>query len=461
MTHIELFTPQNLQLLRDYVQESNATNSNNDKLEVLRKNSNNDFLKKVLFYTYNPFYQYRISVSNLQKRQDLVASFNKFGDDFFALLDELRLDRITGHDAIMAVNAFVRDHVEYQTELYYIIDHNLQTRVTATSVNKIIDKLIPEFNVALCEDYDKQKKKPIFNPIVNKDVWYQSRKLDGCRAIASVDEEGNVTFYSRAGKEFKVLQKVIDEIKKLGFKNIILDGEICLIKEDGSDDFSGIMKEISRKDHVIQNPRYRVFDILTHQEFADQTSDTILSERLQRLDQYDLSNSEIVKKLEQTKIVSQAQFENIREHAAEEGWEGIIIRKDTFYEGKRSKNMLKVKQFQDAEYVVVDVEISNMRVTIANGVGGLIEVNENLLSAIKIVHKGNIVSVGSGFTIDERRKYKENPSLIIGKTVTVKYFEETLNKEGNYSLRFPIVKFAYENGREDTINDGKEFFEKE
>jgi DNA ligase 1 len=37
----------------------------------------------------------------------------------------------------------------------------------------------------------------------------------------------------------------------------------------------------------------------------------------------------------------------------QEGWEGIMLRKDIGYEGKRSKNLLKVKKFYDAEYEVV------------------------------------------------------------------------------------------------------------
>ena len=35
-----------------------------------------------------------------------------------------------------------------------------------------------------------------------------------------------------------------------------------------------------------------------------------------------------------------------------------------------------------------------------------------------------------------------------GKIVTVQYFEETLNEEGNYSLRFPVVKHIYSGSRD-------------
>jgi len=37
---------------------------------------------------------------------------------------------------------------------------------------------------------------------------------------------------------------------------------------------------------------------------------------------------------------------------------------------------------------------------------------------------------------------------IVGKTITVQYFEETANDKGGISLRFPTVKHIYENERD-------------
>ena len=36
---------------------------------------------------------------------------------------------------------------------------------------------------------------------------------------------------------------------------------------------------------------------------------------------------------------------------------------------------------------------------------------------------------------------------ILNKVITVKYFEETQNQSGNYSLRFPTVKVIHGNKR--------------
>ena len=41
-----------------------------------------------------------------------------------------------------------------------------------------------------------------------------------------------------------------------------------------------------------------------------------------------------------------------------------------------------------------------------------------------------------------------NPKDIVGKEITVQYFEESQDKTGKYSLRFPVCKTVYENGRQ-------------
>ena len=130
------------------------------------------------------------------------------------------------------------------------------------------------------------------------------------------------------------------------------------------------------------------------------------------------------------------------EEAQRLGYEGIMLRKDVGYEGKRSKNLLKCKKFFDAEYVVKSLDFDNHRI-IRDGK----EVVVPMLSQAYITHKGYEVAVGSGWNQEQRIKYEANPELLIGKTITVQYFEETKNQEGGISLRFPTVKHVYENGR--------------
>ena len=119
-----------------------------------------------------------------------------------------------------------------------------------------------------------------------------------------------------------------------------------------------------------------------------------------------------------------------------------MLRKDEPYKSGRTKDLLKVKTFYDAEYIVEDVVLG----TATYNKGGA--KTYNVCSAIVINHKGNRVEVGSGLSFDQRIKWFNAPEKIIGKTVTVQYFEETTNKKNNLiSLRFPVLKYVYENGR--------------
>jgi DNA ligase-1 len=69
-----------------------------------------------------------------------------------------------------------------------------------------------------------------------------------------------------------------------------------------------------------------------------------------------------------------------------------------------------------------------------------------MLSQVWINHKGYIVKVGSGFSQDQRLQYMDGS--IVGKIITVQYFEETKNQDGGISLRFPTVKIIHGEKRE-------------
>jgi DNA ligase-1 len=115
-----------------------------------------------------------------------------------------------------------------------------------------------------------------------------------------------------------------------------------------------------------------------------------------------------------------------------------MLRADEPYKGKRSKDLLKVKKFFDDEYTVTAISIGPFRY-IKDGQ----ECEEEMLSNVTIQHKGYNVDVGSGFTIAERQHFYQNPNDIIGKTITVQYFEETNNQDGGISLRFPTLKIIH------------------
>ena len=422
-------------LLRTVVNELNSTNGINDKKEILSKYKDNEFIKKVLFYTYNPTFQYYVTPENLEKNYDDDLGILYTFQDLFEMLDILRKREVTGHKAINSVNDFCYRNEDYKDLIYKIIGKDLEIRMGDSLINKVIPDLIPTFDCALATDFDKV-------PVdFSKEQWISSRKLDGVRCLAIIDEFSKATLWSRQGNQFETLGKVVAEVENLGLKDMVLDGEICLTDADGNEDFQGIMKQIRKKDHTIDNPKYLAFDMISGAEFRSKTGSNKYLDRYAKL--LDLIKGyNHISVVSQDVIVNESHYADLMHEADANGWEGLILRKNVGYEGKRSKNMLKCKSFKDAEYKVIDLEFGPFRM-IENG----LEVTKEVLSNVVIEHKGNRVSVGSGFTISEREYFKANPNDILNKIITVKYFQETQNQTGSWSLRFPTVKVIHGNKR--------------
>ena len=427
----------NLNYLQSFIDEMNDSSSGNYKIETIKKHSNSKFLQMIFNYTYNPYKKYNVTSKNCKKNSDLLGHANTYGS-IFTILNDLANRVSTGHTSIANVNRFILENKQHETLIYNIIDRDLKMGASTSSINKVIPGCIPTFKVALANPYNVKRVD------FKSGDWYGSRKLDGVRCICR-KENDIVTFFSRSGKEFLTLGKLENEILKIP-GNFILDGEICMVDKDGNEDFQGIMKQIRKKDHQIEKPKFFVFDYLTLEQFDNQTGITPLTFRLEigkkKLQMVNI-NSDMLAFLPQEQLTTEEQFTEMAKEAEEAGFEGIMVRKNVGYEGKRSHNLLKVKKFHDAEYTVLDAINGNIRWT-ENGK----QIEKECLSSITIEHKGCKVNVGSGFSKEQREMYYESPQDIIGKTVTIQYFEESENQNGGFSLRFPVLKHVYTNGRD-------------
>ena len=419
--------------LFNFINEMRSTSSATDKIAIITRSST--FIHNVLEATYNPYKQYHVTSKTCKKNNDLIdkTTFDFMDGDIFKLLNSLTRREFTGHKAIGIINGFV----DYNGQIIYkIIDKDLDIRVGAKIINKAVPGLIPTFNVALAQNYEG---KCDWN-----DRWWVSRKLDGVRCLAITDEEGQCKLYSRMGKEFTTLDKVKDAIEATGIINSVFDGEICLVDDEGNEDFQGVMKQLRRKDHQIENPAFMIFDMLTKSEFEAEKSDRKLYPRLIVLKQWlrgRFIDESILRFTDQTLITDQDHFEYWNTIENKDNWEGLMLRKDVGYEGKRTKNLVKVKSFHDAEYEVLGWDVDQHEV-VRDGKS----VSMTMLSQVWIEHKGYIVKVGSGFTQEQRLEYMDGS--IVGKQITVQYFEETHNDKGGISLRFPTVKHIYETQRD-------------
>lgn len=423
-----------LMRLERFVLQMKSTSSLLDKKKIIDSISDDEFIKNVLFYTYNDNLKYYVTSKNC-KKQMMLCDENDIHDTIFDLLDDLNSRTYTGHDAIAMVNNFVSRHQHHGQLIFSILDRNLEIRASESVINKVIPGLIPTFEVALATKYE-----PRFCDFETEE-WLASRKLDGVRCIIRKEHE-SVKAYSRQGNELTTIQNVLDDVALIP-GNFVLDGEICLMDDKGNESFKGLMKQIKKKNHQIDNPKYVIFDYLTLEEFDTKEGTTVLEDRYINLQGCDLDSTNTLSLLEQHPIESHDHLNEIILAADDEGFEGVMVRKNAGYEGKRSKNLLKCKKFHDAEYKVVSCDFEQHRI-IKEGK----EVLVPMLAQAYITHKGHEVAIGSGWSQEQRIKYEANPQELIGKTITVQYFEETTNKKGETSLRFPTVKHVYEQGRD-------------
>jgi len=145
--------------LQSFVDLSNSSNSNNDKLAVIDRFKEDEDVMQILKWTYDPFKQFYVTSSNCKKRSDLVSKVTH--SHVLHLLEDLSDRVLTGHTAIGYVNAFVNEYSQYEDLIWSIIDRNLKTRSTTQMINKVVPDLIPTFSVALANAYDEKTAKKV------------------------------------------------------------------------------------------------------------------------------------------------------------------------------------------------------------------------------------------------------------------------------------------------------------
>lgn len=426
----------------------------NNKIDLLKANMS-PLLVQIWEDTYDKSKRYY--VKDLSKYQpelvEVVHTIDANYSIFHGILENVATRMVTGDRAKALILRTIYSFVpEDRKILFNIVDRNLRIGVTLDNFRKAagVDAVTKKFEVALASLLEDT------NINVLDGNWFASRKIDGCRLITIIDkreEPLDIKFYSRVGKEFTTLSELEPHIRTFA-KNLphgkwVLDGEVCIVDENGDEHFDQIVEQVRRKNYTVQNPSYLLFDMLSYDAFDGREVSMELSSRYDRLaeliEYYNKSSTgrNALVMLEQERIHSQADFDRWADMVREKGWEGFMLRKNGTYESGRLKSLLKVKKFHDAEYKVLGT------------VTGQVTYNEgghkqfDAVTALVIEHKGNRVEVGSGLSKSQRLEWYEHPENIIGKTITVKYFQESINKKtGQLSLRFPTLKHVYETDRD-------------
>lgn len=408
----------NIQEIKENFYLIKSEGSTKKKQELLRDMMSNRVFARVLYFAFNDYIVTGLSSKKINKKLDYKAK-NEFGNDITTLMWYL-LENNTGKDVDIAiVQAFIEDNLEHKDFIVDLVTKNIKVGITATTINKVKPNFIPEFGVQLANSYDMK--------YVDGKDFIITLKLDGSRMIA-IKENDEVKFFSRQGKEITELVEIEEEFKE--FPNGVYDGELLAIGEfeDSKSQFKETMKR-SRIKGEKMGLKFMIYDFISDiDDFKKGKDETKCIDRKNNV--RDIINvfgkSEFIQYLEPLYVGSD--IKRITMHSdlvIKQGQEGIMINLcESPYETKRVNHLLKVKEFHTLDLRVIDKKEGTNR-------------NKNKLGALVVDYKGFEVSVGSGYT-DTLREELWNDEDIVGSIIEISYFEETCDKDGNLSLRFPV-----------------------
>ena len=207
-------------------------------------------------------------------------------------------------------------------------------------------------SISEIDTYDK------FKPMLARDYtklpqssgWSQP-KLDGIRCIARKDG-----LFTRAGKEITTCDHIHNDLKPF-FETqpgMILDGE--LYNHQLKADFNKITSLVRKvkpseeeKEDCEALVEYHIYDIYDPSYKEWSFEDRIAYVHIM------IDDKLSTKPVESTQAKSQDQLDALYSAYTEAGYEGQMVRNNTPYENKRSKNLLKRKEFITEEFNVLQV----------------------------------------------------------------------------------------------------------
>lgn len=284
---------------------------------------------------------------------------------------------------------------------------------TRTREEQVASRMNSRINAKLDKGYvrsieEAQNNKPLnalgflkpmlANPIdkvknVEMDNAFVQYKYDGHRCLVTNDG-GKLVAYSRNGKEITTIPEILSGL--VIPEGVTIDGELYIHGVP----LQTISSYVKRRQEWTKSLKLQVYDVMLSETY---------DERYRFLHQE-------VKLGDKALLVPTWEFDpdTLRRELCEAinyGYEGLIVRADGFnYEdGKRSKGLLKVKQFHDDEFMVTAISED------ANG-GAILHC---------ITHAGKTFKTPAPGDRSEKSRVLRNSSKYIGMKIQVKFANYT------------------------------------
>lgn len=261
----------------------------------------------------------------------------------------------------------------------------------------------------------------------DKLTWpcFAQPKLDGIRCISKKDND-KVTLWFRSGKQVKSMNHIAIILNKVMKNGEIWDGELYLHNEDFNTLGGNIRRDKNINKSKAEKVEYHIYDFP-----RIKSGDTLLVEA----DSYEKRLESFSKRILNCPLVgvktgiiaNEEEMKALFGEFTEQGYEGVMLRdKNSPYEQKRSYHLLKYKEFDEAEFKIVDFEEG--RGLLAGAVGSF---------WCELPNKQRFKAKLKGKDVTELlKKYFKNPETFLGKSLTVIY--QGMSKDN--VPRFPVGK---------------------
>ena len=431
-----------------FIRDLNKTNSKLDKVEVFKKTLMAAKLGSVTAQrflrlakaTYNPFVVY--GVRQIPETNGIVTGTNPW-DDFEQLLDDLKTRKLTGNAARDAIANLSKqfDSAEWNEFCAAVLRRDLRTGCSESTINKVCKKTEYEVPTFGCQLATASAGRPEMRGKKRLDYKY-----DGMRVLLTVEfngDEAGITCYSRNGKVYENFTHIEEQVREnlkvirklTGMKEgFVLDGEIM------SSSFQALMTQARRQSGAkADDTVFHVFDIIPLEDFRRGYWNAQQRKRLEILDKIayvidKMTNVVLVKGIlvDLDTAAGRDQMDRYFADALALGLEGIMVKDmEAPYECKRSVHWMKIKPVADFDLKVIQV---------VEGEGKYVGMMGALLCEGFDDGKLIRVSVGSGFSDEQRAEIWKNRRKALGQTAVVMCDAVTQSNTGEYSLRFPRFK---------------------
>lgn len=423
------------QVIKIFKQIQNTT-STNEKKSIIAANKDNELFKKCLVFLLDSDVVTGISDKKLNKFVGMSGTELNSFEEVMKYLADFN----SGSD--MDIGTMQR-FIENQPEEYQGFYRQMITKKFRLGCDKkVVNSVIPN----LISSWDVQQAYPISEKNEPKDgEWFAlSQKLNG----------NNCAYYkgkliSRQGKPFTGLDHIIKDIERLPkHENYMFNGELIRKNYDNlsdNDNFQIGTGIINSDDSDKSCIKFVIYECIPNEEFENGESklkyktrrEKVLNPLTTAISRLQTDNLEVVPIIYEG--TDKSIIRPLLDKADKDGWEGLMLNKDTKWKNKRNNGILKVKSFKHADIRCTEI---------VEGDGKY----KGTLGLIKCDYKGYELGVGSGFTDEQRNYYWNNPDEIIGKVVQIKFKGETKNKNGGISVQFPIFEIVRNDKSEPSYN---------